>query len=191
MRLIYVSHPEVVIDPGVPVPDWQLSEVGRARTQALAARGWPGDGWRFVSSPERKARETAGLLAAGGPVEVAETSGEIDRSATGYLPHAEHEAHADALFGEPERSAGGWERAVDAQGRMLALAERLAGEGRDTLLVGHGGVGTLLWCALAGRPIARAEDQRGGGHVWEAAWEGGAWAARHPWRPFEALGEHA
>jgi broad specificity phosphatase PhoE len=169
MRLIYLSHPEVVVDPKVPVPDWGLSPDGRRRLEAVAARGWPKVA-RIVSSAERKAREAAAILAApqGFAPIVHAGLGEIDRSATGYVPAARHEALADRLFAEPERSADGWETARAAQGRALdALRQVLAGEG-DVLVVGHGGVGTLTWCALSGVPIDRRHDQPGMGFVWQA-----------------------
>lgn len=177
-RLIYLTHPQVQIDPAVPVPDWGLSALGRARVQALAATGWPG-ALRIVASPERKARETAELL---GQFEVHPAMGEVDRSATGYVPHDRHEALAGAMFAHPEASAEGWERGVDAQARMIAaLAELPPG---DLLLVGHGAVGTLLWCALTGAKIRRGEDQpAGGGCVWEVERETGR--AVHGWRLME------
>lgn len=188
MRLIYVSHPEVVIDPDVPVPDWSLNDLGRSRTEALAATGWPGAGWRIVSSPEVKALETARILAAGAPIEVDETTAEVDRSSTGYLSHAEHEAQADALFARPEVSTKGWERAADAQARMVTALARLVADGRDVMLVGHGAVGSLLWCHIAGRVIARSEDQPRGGCFWRADLTvQGGWQPVQSWQPFEAL----
>ena len=86
--LRYVSHPEVVVDPEVPVPRWPLDEVGRARAEALAATTWASGLRRVISSPETKAVETAGMLAeaAGVEVEIRPATGEIDRSSTGYLP---------------------------------------------------------------------------------------------------------
>ncbi|GGL67566.1 histidine phosphatase family protein [Wenxinia marina] len=184
MRLIYFSHPEVVIDPAVPVPDWSLTAPGRARLAPLVALGWPGDGVRIVASPERKAQETAAAL--GRPFVTDPETGEIDRSSTGYLPAAEHERQADLLFAHPQDSANGWERAVDAQARMVAALAR-HGAGGDLLFVGHGAVGTLLWCHVSGRPIARAEDQPRGGCVWMAEGDQGGWRPLHPWRPVEAL----
>lgn len=189
-RLYYVSHPEVAVDPATPVPDWGLSPAGRARAEALAASGWPGRPARLVASPERKAQETARLLARGAPFATHPAMGEIDRSATGYVPHARHEALADALFADPGASAAGWETARAAQARIARAYAgcAAAAEGPDAgdlVLVGHGGVGTLLWCHLTGRAIARGEDQPGGGHVWALALPGHA--VLHPWRRFEAV----
>ncbi|MEO1460375.1 MAG: histidine phosphatase family protein, partial [Pseudomonadota bacterium] len=164
--LRYLSHPQVAIDPAVPVPDWGLNGTGRARTEALAAAGWLAGTRAIVSSAERKARETAAILA--GPLGLAVTVDpamhENDRSATGFLPGPEFEAVADAFFARPAESVRGWERAADAQARIVAgIARALAAApAGDLLLVGHGGVGTLAWCHFAGRPIARSEDQPAG-----------------------------
>ena len=61
--------------------------------------------------------------------------GENDRSSTGYLPPEVFEATAD----------------------------RASADG-DVAIVAHGGVGTLLLCALSGVEITRALDQPGHGH---------------------------
>lgn len=41
MPLVYfITHPEVVIDPGVPVPQWPLSETGRRRMRSPVTKPW-------------------------------------------------------------------------------------------------------------------------------------------------------
>ena len=114
---IYVTHPQVRIDPDVPVPHWGLSELGTARAQAAARCGWATQLSRILSSDETKALETAAILArpAGVEVEVLEHAGENDRSATGFLVPEEFEKAANWFFANPEQSFHGWERAVDAQ----------------------------------------------------------------------------
>ncbi len=187
-RLIYLSHPQVQIDPAVEVTDWGLSAVGRARVEAAAAAGWPGAGVRILSSAERKARETAERLSrpAGLSVEIDAEMGEIDRSATGYVPAARHDALARQLFAHPEDSAEGWERAVDAQARVVAALHRALQMPGDLLIVGHGGVGSLLWCHLAGIAITPEADQpAGGGQVWLAEEEAGQVRPVHGWRALE------
>lgn len=165
-----VTHPEVAIDPAVPVPRWHLTDRGVARMRAFA--GEPAvAGLRAVwASQETKAIEGAGILAArfGLPVGVHEGLGENDRSATGFLPPEEFQRTADAFFADPEGSVRGWERAVDAQARMAAAVNEVldrSGEG-DVAIVAHGGVGTLLLCLYRGVPISRAHDQPHEGHVW-------------------------
>jgi broad specificity phosphatase PhoE len=93
---------------------------------------------------------------------VADTLGENDRSATGYLPRDEFEAVADEFFARPDDSIRGWERAVDAQRRIVSAVEQaitLSDASGDIAIVSHGGVGTLLLCHLKGVPISRTEDQ--------------------------------
>ncbi|MGO4667195.1 histidine phosphatase family protein [Bosea sp. 2RAB26] len=184
----YLSHPQVKIDPAVPVPDWGLSDIGRARALAFAAA--PGlVGTRLiVSSAERKAIETAECVAEqlGLPVEIREAMHENDRSATGFLPPSEFEKVADEFFANPELSVRGWERALDAQSRIVRETEAVlaaAGDG-DILLVGHGGVGTLLLCATSGWPIKRLRDQpAGGGNLF--AFDVTTRIVQHGWQSIE------
>lgn len=166
---VYLTHPQIVIDPAIPVPDWSLSELGRARILSMLDRPWVGAIRRIVSSTERKATETAGLIGAkiGLSIETRSDMGENDRSATGFIPPERFEAAADAFFANPESSWRGWERAVDAQHRIVrAVDEVIADDQRSPILfVGHGGVGTLLKCRLAGVPIARLDQPPGGGNI--------------------------
>lgn len=186
-RILFLSHPEVVIDPAVPVPDWGLSERGRARAQTFANRSAAAlAGWRVVSSPERKAVQTARILAArsGAKVDVHPGLAEVDRSATGYVPHARHEALALQLFSVPDQSADGWETAIAAQARILrAFYEVL--KATNAVIVGHGGTGTLLWLALSGMPIGRGYDQPHQGCGWRAG--GAACRVDSGWQAFEDL----
>jgi len=172
----YLSHPQVAIDPAVPVPAWGLSDAGRARMEALGGRAWLASIRRIVSSDEAKAVETAGIAArlSGAPVEVLPGFHENDRAATGFLPPAEFEATADRFFAEPAQSVRGWERALDAQARIVGMVQAVLADhpaDQAILFVGHGGVGTLLKCHIKGDPIARAHDQAaeggdaGGGNV--------------------------
>ena len=175
MYALYVTHPQVVKDPAVPVPRWGLSPEGAARARAFAGHPLLRGVSRIVSSDERKAVELAGILAeaCGAPVAVDPGCGENDRSATGYVPPERFEDLADAFFAQPDRSTNGWETAAAAQARIVAAFELalLAHDAdRPLLFAGHGAVGTLLKCHLGGRAIARAEDQRrvgdpGGGNV--------------------------
>jgi len=183
---LYITHPQVRIDPAIPVPQWGLSELGGARAAAMAAQPWAAGVARIVSSEETKALETAAILAAARSLAVERRADlhENDRSATGFLPPPEFEATADLFFAHPERSIRGWERAVDAQRRIVAAVTAVLAEApdRQTAFVGHGGVGTLLYCWLARLPIDRRHDQGpgGGGNVF--AFDAGARRVLHGWR---------
>ncbi|TIX92265.1 histidine phosphatase family protein [Rhizobium sp. P44RR-XXIV] len=168
MYALYITHPQVRIDPDVPVPQWGLSEIGAARARLAATHPWAQTLGLIVSSGERKAIETAEILAAasGATVEIVEATHENDRSATGFLAPPEFEKAADWFFAHPNESFKGWERAIDAQTRIVSNVEAVLSRHDPKMpiaFVGHGGVGTLLKCHLEGKPIARQGDQPPGG----------------------------
>ena len=172
---LYITHPEVVIDPEVPMPRWGLNATGRARATAFANRRLLPIGTRIFSSSEQKALDLAEILAApiDGKISTSAAFGENDRSSTGFLAGESFIAAVQQLFGAPEKSYRGWERAIDAQRRIVLAVTKALSEvpaEAPVIFCGHGCVGTLLKCALAGRPIALSEDQRlpaapGGGNV--------------------------
>lgn len=168
MFAVYLTHPQIRIDPAVPVPQWGLSEFGRERAVLTGKAPWLARIGQIISSDERKAVETAEILgiALGLAPEIVEGMGENDRSATGFLAPPEFEKAADWFFANPDRSFHGWERAVDAQVRIAASVDhvlKFQDPDRPVLFVGHGGVGTLLKSHLSGQPIARDGDQPAGG----------------------------
>ena len=158
----------------MPVPRWGLSDTGRARMRAFAC-----DAASVWCSAERKAVEAASFL---GSPRVLPALGENDRSATGYLPPDVFEATADRFFAEPDTSVDGWETARAAQARIVAAVEDVlaAAPPGDVAIVSHGGVGTLLLCALSGSPITRELDQPGQGHWF--AFERASRRVLHGWR---------
>jgi broad specificity phosphatase PhoE len=164
MRAVYLTHPQVRIDPAVPVPLWGLSPIGRERVEAFIAKRAVPRGTMVFSSRETKALEMAEMIAAeaGTPVMADHLMGENDRSATGFLPPALFEETADRFFAEPHQSVDGWERAIDAQARIVATVTTAMASvppGTQAIFCGHGAVGTLLKCHVGNRRISREEDQ--------------------------------
>jgi len=158
--IFFITHPDVAIDPSVPVPDWPLNERGRARMLTVAAWPWASGVRRIFASSEQKARDGAQILADALGLDgysVVNDLGENDRSATGYLAKQEFEATADAFFAHPQESVRGWEPAVIAEARIICAVEQIVSQTSDDdlAIVGHGGTGTLLYCHLAGLPIDR------------------------------------
>ena len=184
MRLLFISHPEVIQDPEVPVTSWPLSATGRQEATAFAHSPEVQMVTRIISSPEVKAHQTARILAdaLGLTLTLDVRLGENDRSATGYLPPKEFQAAADAFFAAPEVSFRGWETAKAAQERITTAAVQMCALQRqgDLAIVSHGGVGTLLYCALMREEISRAHDQPGEGHFWSADLP--ALAVSHGWK---------
>lgn len=174
--LTFVTHANVVIDPDIPVPEWCLNDTGRARHEKHAAKlsaqtRRPDAIW---SSEERKARDAAEILslALGVPFQTHPRLHENDRSATGFLPGEAFEAAADAFFAEPDQSFRGWERATDAQARIVSAIEDITADLRQgawILVIAHGAVGALLKAYGRGDAISRLHDQprNGGGNSLE------------------------
>lgn len=184
-RLIFITHPEVAIDPARPVTRWQLSEAGISRMRAFAEGPVAMGITSLWASTETKAVEAAHILAARLRLDVSVDPelGENDRSATGYLPPSEFEKAADAFFACPEQSMRGWERAIDAQRRIRSATDRILAThaSGDLAILGHGAVGTLLLCSYLGQAISRVMDQPFQGHYWVADLP--ARTVRHGWLP--------
>lgn len=159
MRRGYIiTHPEVIIDPSVPVPRWKLSERGRERMHKMLALPWIPDIRAVFCSSEQKAMDGAAILAnhLHLPYTLLHDLGEVDRSSTGYLPREEHDAAARLLFATPDQSVRSWETALHAQQRFAAAVDkvvRLAPEQGDYAIVTHGGVATFFLCLLKHLPI--------------------------------------
>ena len=184
----YLSHPQVQIEADVPVPEWGLSALGHERAERFAE--WAGlvATKTIVSSGEQKALDTAACVskAIGVAVTVRDRMHENDRSATGFLEPEKFEQVVDQFFAQPNKSVHGWERAADAQARIVGEVLKVLDEAPegDILCVGHGGVGTLLYCYLADTPISRRHDQPpGGGNV--IAFDRTTREIRHGWMPIE------
>lgn len=162
--LYFVTHPEVVIDPKVPIPNWPLSEVGVKRMRVSLTQPWLNSVDYVYSSAERKAVDGAKIVSShlNIPFIQVEDLGEIDRSSTGYIGDEFWDV-VDEFFRFPERSVRGWERATDAQRRIVMALSKLVGKnaGKNLLVVSHGAVGALLLAHYLNKSISRSLDQPG------------------------------
>ncbi len=166
-----ITHPNVVISNTVPVPQWPLSEIGRSRMKAALDLPWIKSLAAIYCSTEQKAIDGAHILGEHLqlPFHAVHALGENDRSSTGFLPPPEFEKVADAFFANPTQSVRGWERAIDAQARVVQAVIELVNANTSNgpiAIVSHGAVGTLLYCHLTGQDISRHWDQpaNGGGN---------------------------
>ncbi|WP_051229216.1 histidine phosphatase family protein [Pleomorphomonas oryzae] len=185
--VLFITHAEVAIDPALPVPEWPLSLSGRARHLAFNDREFIQDITAIYCSAERKAIDGAEILAGatGLKANIREALGENDRSSTGFLPPPEFQKTADLFFAHPEQSIRGWERAIDAQTRVVEAVNQILAEDASTghiAIVSHGGVGTLLLCHLTGSAISRAMDQPGSGGGNSFAFDRATRSVLYGWR---------
>ena len=166
-KLYFITHPEVEIDPDIEIAKWPLSEVGLARMRNLLKVDWVNSIEVIYSSTEQKAIDGTKVLAEHLelPFEKVEELGENDRSSTGFLERDEFEETADRFFAEPLESIRGWERAVDAQRRIVLAVEKIVETNVDKniAIISHGAVGALLMAHLKGAQISREFDQPGEG----------------------------
>lgn len=171
--IIFVTHPEVVIDPAVPVPRWPLSDKGRRRmglfvSEALIDR----DVGAVWSSDEQKAIDGAEIVARrlGVPHHIDADLAENDRSSTGYIAPPEFWEVVEQFFACPNESVRGWAKARDEQARIVRAVGRISADtvaGRDVVVVSHGGVGRLLAAHLQRVEIGQEDvPQHPGGGCW-------------------------
>ncbi|MER8487942.1 hypothetical protein NKH53_06640 [Mesorhizobium australicum] len=58
----YITHPQVQIDASVPVPDWGLSDIGRARAHAMLNQPWIGRSGVWCRRANARQLKTAEVL---------------------------------------------------------------------------------------------------------------------------------
>jgi len=168
--LLFITHPEVVIDPEQPITEWPLNAVGRARMERFAGLLADRNVSSVYASTERKAMDGAAIVAEGLGLsyETHEDLGENDRSSTGFIAPPEFWEVVREFFGRPHESIRGWERAVDAQARIVSAIGRILREDEtagDIVVVSHGAVGCLLTAHLQKVEIGRESrpSHAGGG----------------------------
>lgn len=150
--IIFITHPDVVIDPAIPVPRWPLSAKGRTRMDAFAEALAGRPVAAVWSSDEQKALDGGAILASrlGAPHRIDPALGENGRESTGYIAPPEFWEVVDQFFAHPDESVRGWEKARDAQARIVEAVSRVAASEDEgvILVVSHGGVGALLTAHL-------------------------------------------
>jgi broad specificity phosphatase PhoE len=151
--LIFITHPEVIIDPAQPITEWPLNAIGRSRMERFAGMIADRDVSAVYASTERKAMDGAAIIAEalGLSYETDEALGENDRSATGFIAPPEFWDVVREFFGRPHESIRGWERAIDAQARIVNAVSRILRQDEtsgDIVVVSHGAVGCLLTAHL-------------------------------------------
>lgn len=163
VTVLAVRHAEAQYDgttmPGVP-DGGRISARGREQVDALVERLKDRRVAAVVSSPYRRARDTAEIvaLALDVPLEVDDGLRELDGGEATALPHRDGIAAVDEVFGrwlhgELDESCLGGEtgRQLIARfrGVLEALADRFRGEA--VVVVSHGGAMTLALPTVCGQ----------------------------------------
>jgi 2,3-bisphosphoglycerate-dependent phosphoglycerate mutase len=152
--LILIRHSQSQPQPDHPASQWPLTEAGRQRCSALAARLAAYTPDLIVTSRERKASETGALVAAqlGLPVSSAEGLHEHMREHIGWLPNPDFEHAVAAFFMRPDVLVFGEETAAQAGARFDAAVQTVLAShpGKNVAIVAHGTVITLFAAQHAG-----------------------------------------
>ncbi len=186
-----LSHPKVAIDPDMRVLDRGLSQIGRAR------RGIDGDRMAPWSRADRDQPGTQGAQDRREPRHIAPIADHRGRAQWRDRPRLDglcapgsaRGAGRCAFFQTTTQRGGlGNSSCRPGAGRAGTGAHLGSPSPVTTVLVGHGGVGTLLWCHISGHPISRAQDQSRGGHIWAAQHTGARRIPVRGWRRMEDVG---
>ncbi len=142
-RILVVRHAKPVVDAGRPSREWDLAESTRDDVLSLAARLGPFDVDGIITSPERKAVATAGIIATELRLAVVEDPAMHEQGGEAVPWIGSESAFHEAVarhFARPAEVVLGNESSDDAVKRFGAGVERARAHYRFPLLVGHGRV---------------------------------------------------
>ena len=157
MILLLAKHSQPVVDSTAPSNTWRLSTAGRRRAIALAASVRRLRPTKVLSSPERKALETAQIVAASLRLAV-EASDGLREQERPSLPFSgtpdDFERSIEAAFARPGEAIYGGESVDTARLRFAEVVERLraAFPGETPLIVSHGTVLAAFAAHVTGQP---------------------------------------
>ena len=153
-RLVLARHSKPEIEPDKPASSWRLGEVGRHRSELLAARLRGFNPQAVWSSREPKAVETAEIVAKAFGVQARTVAGleEQDKDNVPFFEtRDEFERAIEHFFREPDRLVLGAETAEQALGRFASAIDEVISAGHmDSIVVTHGTVMTLYTISVAG-----------------------------------------
>ncbi|WP_321446674.1 histidine phosphatase family protein [uncultured Cohaesibacter sp.] len=192
MLVRYLIHPQSLDNASSPQSACTLDDDARVRAEALARSGLL-DGTAYIfSSSHAMASQTASIIgdSLSIPPNVDAEMDESENLVTGALPQAGLVDRFKRLCSanQPPVVAQG-EYAMDAQDRIaaayLSAMERVLTSGMrgDVLMVGHGRVGALLFCYLAGQGIGAEFTPPPAGYYFTYDW--GARKMLHGWQAME------
>jgi broad specificity phosphatase PhoE len=160
--LIFVTHPDVDVDPSRPRSEWTLSTKGFEELQNLIAKDFWGNIKSIFCSKEFKASQVAEKIAEVHNLKVIKIDGleEINRESTGFLPEEKYRLAIEDFYIHPADSYKGWETAYEATERIKECVNRLVKESEDSyfVIIGHGMIGSCLSCWIKGIDPTFNED---------------------------------
>ncbi len=154
MRMYFITHPVVNIDPRIPPNKWSISEEGWKQVRNLSKELFWKDVDTIFASTEPKANKAAEFWSKkfGIPFSIVDDIQEIDRSSTGFVSQSDLNYIIDRFYSKPEERVRGWESANECLERMVRTINRLTEENRNKniVIVSHGAIGNLYACKIKG-----------------------------------------
>ena len=152
MTKIYLVRHAEAEPAGNDAALWPLSERGEEQVRTLAAQSFWDEVNAIVSSDEPKAFATVSPIAFERQIPLHTHSGLRELRRTPIWLE-DYEARVLDVFQRPELSIEGWERAADAQARILATLDELLlkFDGQPFAVVSHGIVMALLLATVNDR----------------------------------------
>ncbi len=185
-KLIYITHPEVIIDTDIDIDSWQISPLGWDRVQNLLSL----DFWHVVekvyTSTEPKAYTIAEKVSKKYNIEFEKVRDlrEIDRSSTGIIrPLSKYMEVVQSSYENISDQVRGWESIDSVMLRNSNVVEKLkVKHPRETIvIIGHGCAGTTIKCYIKNIPPSFREDPQKTGCYFMADLDGNTiindWAA--------------
>lgn len=153
-RLILVRHAEPEVSPTLGAAEWPLTSRGEFAVRRLATvLSGLQPGW-IVSSPERKARETAALIAESLEIPVAEEPLIAEQGAGPdefIADYGEFRNLVRTHFAQPQQVVFRNEAAADAAQRLAICIDQCRDAGGVPVLVTHGRIMASWLASLTGR----------------------------------------
>ena len=151
-QLVLIKHTAVVVDAAVPPKEWPISDEGRRLCRPLASALRMHEIGVLVSSEERKAVETAELLAKRLKIET-RTAPDLDEHRRPFVERpADFERRMQLFFAEHDQRVFGEESADEALARFTAAVDAVLDSepDRNVGIVGHGTVIALYAAPILG-----------------------------------------
>lgn len=149
----FITHPEVIPDPAIPISMWDYTDYGWARWEKILKKLWIKEIERLYSSPQVRAVKAAQQMAdsLGYNLRIREDLGPIIRPDKKFLPAEEFAAAKGQFYEFPGNSIVGWEKAIDAQKRIIVAVDTILQESQNINHIGvvsHEDMAILLLCHI-------------------------------------------
>ena len=147
----FITHPEVIPDPGIPISMWDYTDYGASRWDKILSKLWIKDIEKLYSSPETRAIKAAQRMAdsLNYNLHVREDLGPVKRPTDKVLTPEEFAAARGLFYQFSTISNAGWEKAVDAQHRIIVTVDTILQESQNVhhiAVVSHEDLCILLLC---------------------------------------------